>query len=255
MPWDLITRSMGLGEGGFVRSGFDALLSLVGLDGAVPKTQAHQRAAFTIAFVALTAKMAKADGRVTPVEAETFQLLFEVKTGEAANVRRMFDLAAKDSAGYESYARQIAKMLADQPRLLRDVFDGLFHIAAADGIIHPREDEFLRKVAGIFSIPAAEFRSIRAAFVRDATRSAGGRADSPYEVLGINAVVSDAALKARYLELVRDHHPDSLAARGVPAEFHAAAGRKLAVINAAYDEILNERGLKQDRLAHESSGR
>ena len=252
MPWDLISRSLGLGAGGFVRSGLDALLSLVGLDGSVPKTLAHQRAAFTIAFVALAAKMAKADGRVSPVEAETFQLLFEVTAGEAANVRRVFDLAAQDSAGYESYARQIAKTLATEPRLLRDVFDGLFHIAAADGIIHPREDEFLHTVAAIFSISAAEFRAIRAAFVRDTTR---GAADSPYEILGAGPSITDAALKARYLELVRDHHPDSLAARGVPAEFHAAAGRKLAVINAAYDEILKMRGLKQDRLAHEGTRR
>jgi DnaJ like chaperone protein len=254
MPWDLITRSLGLGEGGLVRSGLDALLGLVGLEATSPRTPANQRAAFTIAFVALAAKMAKADGRVTAVEAETFERLFDVKASEAANVRHVFNLASGDSAGYESYARQIAGMLATEPRLLRDVFDGLFHIAAADGIIHPQEDAFLRTVAGIFSISSAEFRSIRAAFVRDGTRGADGQSDSPYDVLGVDPAVPDATLKARYLELVRDHHPDSLAARGVPAEFHAAASRKLAVINAAYDEILNKRGLKHPQLAHESVG-
>ena len=236
MPWDVITKTLGLNEGGFVRSGLDAVLELMGV-GATP---AHQRAAFTIAFVALAAKMAKADGRVCAVETATFQRLFDVATSEAANLRRVFNLAAGDTAGYETYARQLARALSAEPRLLRDVFDGLFHIAASDGIIHPQEDVFLRTVADIFVISAAEFRSIRAAFVVDLTRGS----DSPYDILGIAPSVSDAALKARHRELVRDHHPDSLTARGVPPEFHGAAGRKLAVINAAYDAIMKERGLK-----------
>ena len=238
MPWDVITKNLGLNEGGFVRSGLDAVLELMGL-GVTPS---HQHAAFTIAFVALAAKMAKADGRVTGVETATFERLFDVAPGEASNVQRIYNLAAEDPAGYETYARQIARALSAEPRLLRDVFDGLFHIAAADGIIHPREDAFLRTVADIFDISAAEFRSIRAAFVVDVTR--GSRSDSPYDILGIAPSASDSALKARHRELVRDHHPDSLTARGVPPEFHGAAGRKLAVINAAYDAILRERGLK-----------
>ena len=241
MPWALITKALGLNEGGSVRSAFDALWALL-LPTSSP-TPAHQRAAFTIAFVALAAKMAKADGCVAPIEAETFHSLYNVQPAEAANVRRVFDLASQDTAGFESYARQIARSLAAEPRLLRDVFDGLFHIAAADGIIHPGEDAFLRTVADIFGIGPAEFRAIRAAFVQD-TRGAKANAGSPYEILGVPPSISDADLKARHRLLVREHHPDALSARGVPAAFHASAGRKLAVINSAFDTILKERGLK-----------
>lgn len=239
MPWELISRSLGLAEGGLVRNGLDALRAVLGLE----RTPAHQKAAFTIAFVALAAKMAKADGRVVPIEAQTFQMLYQVRPDEAANVKRLFDFAAGDTAGFESYARQIAKALSDEPRLLRDVFDGLFHIAAADGILHPDEERFLRSVATIFAISAAEYRSIRAAFVADTVRGAQ-IADSPYDILGVEPGVSDSALKARHRELVRDHHPDSLTARGVPREFHTSAERKLAVINAAYDAIARARGSK-----------
>ena len=239
MPWDMITKSLGLSEGGIVRNGFEALLAALGLE-ASSRSTAQQSATFTIAFIALAAKMAKADGCVSPIEAETFARLYEVRPEEELNVKRVFDLAAGDAAGFETYARQIARALADEPALLRDVFDGLFHIAAADGILHPAEDAFLRRVAGIFSIPAVEFASIRSAFVRD-----GSTSDNPYGVLGLDRAVSDAALKARYYQLVRDLHPDSLAGRGVPAEFHAASDRRLAGINAAYDEIVKLRGLRQ----------
>ena len=42
---------------------------------------------------------------------------------------------------------------------------------------------------------------------------------------------------------MRENHPDSLASRGVPAEFIARANNKVARINAAWDQIKRERGL------------
>jgi DnaJ like chaperone protein len=245
MPWQLITKTLSdtfrPSQGGLVKTAFDMLMGLMGLDPNGQKTPAHQRAAFTIAFISLAAKMAKSDGRVVLSEAEIFKRLIIIDPKEIENAHRVFALASEDSAGFESYARQIARALAGEPRLLRDVFDGLFHIAAADGILHADEDAFLHTVADIFAIAPGEFRSIRAAFVHD---PGCALTDSPYDVLGLDHQASDAEAKARHRDLVREHHPDSLLARGVPPEFHAAAGRKLAVINAAYDMVLRERGLK-----------
>jgi DnaJ like chaperone protein len=42
---------------------------------------------------------------------------------------------------------------------------------------------------------------------------------------------------------MRENHPDSLASRGVPPEFIARAGEKVARINAAWDRIKRERRL------------
>jgi DnaJ like chaperone protein len=261
MPWSLITKSLTSGEleaqraadapsSSVLRGAVERLLALLSRATGQARTPAHQRAAFTIAFIALAAKMAKADGHVVRSETDVFGRLFQIDPTQAAQAQRVFNLAAQDTGGFEAYAGQMARALAHEPRILRDVFDGLFHIAAADGILHPAEDAFLRIVAGIFGIGAGEFRSIRAAFVHDARGTSG---DDPYEVLGIEAGVTDRDLKQRHRELVRDHHPDSLSGRGVPAAFHAAAGRKLAVINAAYDRILRERGLKVDLATVEPS--
>lgn len=243
MPLVQITKVLGLGEGGAVRGAFEALMAMLAPLVSPDATPEHQRVAFTIAFVALAAKMAKADGCVAAIEAETFDQLYEVRADEAVNVRRVFDLASQDTAGFESYARQIAKALKDEPRMLRDVFDGLFYIAAADGILHAAEDKFLRKVGEIFGLSAAEFRAIRRVFVASGSAT-GGPGDDPYDALGVEPSISTADLKLRHRQLVREHHPDSLAARGIPAAFHSAAGRKLATYNAAYDAILRERGVK-----------
>jgi DnaJ like chaperone protein len=190
--------------------------------------------AFTIAMIALAAKMAKADGVVTDEEVEAFDRVFRVPPAEQAAVRRFFDLARGDTAGYEAYAAQIAKIYAGQPAVLEDILDGLFEIAAADGVLHPDEGAFLERVAEIFGFAPGEFRRIRAShFPPDAA--------DPYVVLGVGFDASDDEIKRTYYRLVRENHPDSLIARGVPAEFVKLANDKLAAINGAYDKILAER--------------
>jgi DnaJ like chaperone protein len=193
---------------------------------------------FTIAVIALSAKMAKADGIVTDDEVEVFERLFRVHPDEAANVRRVFNLARGDTAGYELYAGQIARLLAGNPALLEDILDGLFEIAKADGVLHPGELEFLERTAEIFGFAPNEFRRIRAShFAPDAM--------DPYAVLGVAYDASDEEVRKTYRRLVKENHPDSLIGRGVPEEFVRLATDKLAAINSAYDRIESERGLKR----------
>ena len=196
-------------------------------------TPASKQLAFTMAFVGLAAKMAKADGVAVEVETQAFQSCFYVPPEERANVQRVYQLAAQDVAGYEIYAQRIARMLADDPALLKEVFDCLFNIAAADGVLHEGEETFLRNVAATFGYDENYYLRVRSLFVHDPS--------SPYVVLGIEPDASDEELRARRLELVRENHPDKLAAKGVPEEFLVLADRKLAAINAAYDTIKEER--------------
>jgi DnaJ like chaperone protein len=191
---------------------------------------------FTIAVIALSAKMAKADGTVSAHEVEAFDRIFRVPRSEEANVRRIFNLARQDTAGYEIYAAQIARQLRGNPGVLEDVLDGLFEIAKADGVLHPAELTFLEHVADIFGFSPDEFRRIRASHV------APDRAD-PYAVLGVAYGASEEEIKRTYRLLVRENHPDGLIARGVPEEFVRLANDKLAAINAAYARIMQERRL------------
>ena len=210
-------------------------LSSLGLGPCPDTPNATKTVAFTVAVVALSAKMAKADGVVSQAEAEAFQAIFHADADEMRNVKRIFDLAKQDVAGFESYAEQIANLLESEPQLMRDVFEGLFNIAASDGVLHQNEEAYLQAVAEIFGIGSDEYRAIRARFVDDP--------DDAYTVLGLKRSNSDAEVRAQYRRLVRENHPDALMARGVPKEFVDMADRKLAAINAAYEEIERERGL------------
>jgi len=192
--------------------------------------------AFTIAIIALGAKMAKADGVVTPDEEEAFARVFRVPPADAANVKRIFNLARADTAGYEAYAGQIARMFRGNPAVLEDILDGLFEIAKADGVFHPGEQAFLERVAEIFGFAPNEYRRIRASHFRDA--------GDPYVILGVAYDAGETEIRSSYRRLVRENHPDSLIGRGVPPEFVKLANDKLAAINIAYGQILAEQGLK-----------
>ena len=191
---------------------------------------------FTIAVVALAGKMARADGVVTDQEFQVFRQVFGVPVEEQANVQRIFNLARQDIAGFEHYAGQVAQLFVGNPAMLEDILDGLFEIAKADGVLHPGEAVFLERVADIFGFAPNEFRRIRAShFAPELT--------DPYVILGLSYAADNDELKQTYRRLVRENHPDSLMARGVPPEFIKLANDKLAAINSAYEKIQLERGL------------
>jgi DnaJ like chaperone protein len=191
---------------------------------------------FTIGVIALGAKMAKVDGEVTRDEVEAFRSFFHVPPSEERNVERFFDLAKRDAAGFEPYARQVAALFPDAPEVLENVLEGLFDIAKADGKVGAEEAEYLSKVAGIFGLSESRFERARAAALGDAECE-------PCVILGIDPLATDEQVREAWLRQVRIHHPDRLIAQGLPEEAIAVANRKLALINDAYDRLRRQRGL------------
>jgi len=186
--------------------------------------------AFAIAVIALSAKMAKADGLVTRDEVTAFREVFQIARADEAGAARVFNLARQDVAGFEEYARRIKSMFGDKETPLCDLMEGLFHIAMADGVYHPNEDAFLARVAEIFDLPDAEFRGIRARFVPDA-------AADPYTILGVTPDMPRDEIRQAWRRLVRETHPDRMMARGVPEEAIKLAEKRMVDINRAWDEI------------------
>lgn len=196
---------------------------------------------FTTGLVALAAKMAKSDGVVLPSEVDAFARIVEVPEAERDRVRRLFDLAKATTAGFEAYAGQLAEVLREEPKLLEDVLDGLFLIATADGAVHEAELRYLQAVAAAFGIGTRDFDRIAARHVR--------RADDPYLILGLDRDLPDRELKRRYRALVAENHPDREIARGLPAEAIRIATERLAAINAAWERVAAERGLRRGSRA------
>ena len=189
-----------------------------------------RQAAFSMAVVALAAKMAKADGVVTMSEANSFWNRFDVPDDAQRPIRRLFDLAQQDVAGFESYARKIARMFPEDGEVHEDILDILFTIAAADGVLHENELSFLETVAEIFGVDPVRWNRLKARHLEPDS--------DPFAILGLPRDASREAITRRYRQLVREHHPDQLVARGVPEEFVRIATDRLAAINGAYDAAM-----------------
>ncbi|MCH8684657.1 J domain-containing protein [Pedomonas mirosovicensis] len=195
-----------------------------------PETERRQ-VAFTIAAIALAAKMARADGHVDEAEFCAFRRLFRVKPEEEANVVRFYRLAQRSTDGFEAYARQAAQLFGEGSPVLEDLLDALFLIAKSDGYVTDEELAYLETVARLLGFRGGAFARIR-------SRHLPSHPDDPYVILGVEPGADLAEVRAAYRQMVKEHHPDRHIAAGVPPEFIRVAEQRMAAINAAYRTIL-----------------
>jgi len=188
-------------------------------------------AAFTLALIALAAKMAVADGAVTASEERAFRATVEIAAGHEAQVVRVFNLAKQDVAGFDAYARKVTRFFQDSPETLEHVLDSLFYIATADGMVHEAELDYLRSVSDIFGFDEVRFEQLASQHVQ---LQAGV---DPYAVLGLAPNADPGEIRRVYRLLVAEHHPDRLIAKGVPEDLIDVATARMKSINLAYQAL------------------
>jgi DnaJ like chaperone protein len=203
---------------------------------------------FAAAVVALAAKMAKADGKITLDEAAAFRAAFPIAPEERAMFDRLFKLAQETVHGYESYARRIGRRYVSKPCLLEDVLDILFAVAAADGAITDKEEAYLSRVAEHFGFTETEFARLSAPYFPN-------RTPDPYSIIGVEISSSDDDIRRAWMRLMNENHPDTFIARGAPHEFIKLAHEKSATINHAYELIKKSRASKSARQKNALAGR
>ncbi|KZY42929.1 molecular chaperone DjlA, partial [Roseovarius sp. HI0049] len=163
-------------------------------------------------------------------EVTAFREVFQIAQDDEAGAARVFNLARQDVAGFEEYAERIRRMFGEDTDTLSDLMEGLFHIAVADGVYHPNEDQFLERVAELFGLKSHEFNALKCRFVPDAK-------PDPYSILGVTPDMPMEEIRAAWRRQVRESHPDRMQARGVPAEAVKLAEKRIIDINRAWEEI------------------
>ena len=224
--WTRITEALSaLSKGESLKDVFDRL-----------RTPPERSVAFTIAVIALGAKMAKADGRVTRDEVAAFREVFRIAREDEAGAARVFNMARTDVAGYRDYARRIRRMFENDRDTLGDLMEGLFHIALADGHLHPAEEKMIRSIAATFGLGARDYEEAVSMFGRKTD------VNSSYAVLGLAPGATPEEVKKAYRKLAREYHPDVVANKGMGEEFQKFAAEKMRAVNAAYDRIKDAQG-------------
>jgi len=205
--------------------------------GRVDDVAAHQAAGF-VCILSILAKIAKADGVVTQAElavVDRFIRSLNISPDEQDFARRVFNEAKNSPYALDDFATQFWRMTQSQPAVLCSFLDVLFQVAAADGELHPAEEQAIKKVRDIFRLTDAQFDSIRARYFKND--------DKYYRMLNCTPQSTDEEIKKSYKKLVKEFHPDTIIAKGLPDEFIDFATKRFQEIQEAYAQVRQARGL------------
>ena len=196
---------------------------------------------YSVAAIVLAAKLAKVDGAITRVEIDTFKSLFRIAPEDAKDVARIWRAAKRDARGFEPYARKLAVLFSDEPKVLENMLAALVEVARADGPLQDAKIRYLERVADAFGVARDSLARIRL--------RAPATAVDPYSVLGVSSGATEVEIKRAWRRLVRVYHPDAVSGQGKSRHLVAIATEKTAAINGAYETILRERAAREPAIA------
>ena len=191
---------------------------------------AQPQQVFALSLIVLSAKLCKADGRISREELIAVKDKLKIPENELDQVGKIFNKAKEESQGYEPYAQQIAQIYRGNLNVLEEVINILFYIAEADGNVSASELEMIENISSIFGLSQAQFRSIKE------SRKSSDKLN-PYIVLESNPDDDLQKIRKKYIKLSKDHHPDLLISKGVPKEVIDESKKKMRAINSAWDQI------------------
>lgn len=193
---------------------------------------------FATSVIAISAKLAKADGKISKSEILAFKKIFEFPAEDEKAISNIFNSAKENIDDYKGIAEQVYKVFKSDRGLLFELLNSLFSIAYADGELHPKEKVMLSEIAKIFQISDNEFESLKNIFEAKISQD-NTSINRSYKILGLSDNASLEQVSNQYRKLIKEYHPDKLQGMGLPKEFIELANQKLSAINKAYTEIKN----------------
>ncbi len=193
----------------------------------------ERKVAFTVAIIALSAKMAKADGTITRSEITAFRQKVHIPSKDLKRVGQFWDLARQTPDGFQSYAKQSVDLFGSRAPILEQLLELLFYIAKADGEISIPEWEYLNSVSTIFGFGDHEFKRMADIY--------GTGEGAAHIILGVAPDADESEIKAAWKRLVKENHPDKLISQGLPDEFIEAATDRMHLINEAYNSMRKQK--------------
>ena len=192
--------------------------------------QQNSQQIFALSLIILSAKLSKADGRVSKEELIAVKEKLQIPDSEIDQVAKIFNKAKDESTGYEPYAKQISEIFKGNQNVLEEVINILFYIAEADGNVSNEEESMIANIAFVFGLSQNQYESIKE------SRKSSDKLN-PYVVLESQPTDDLKSIRKKYIKLSKEHHPDLLISKGVPIEVINESKNKMRAINAAWDQI------------------
>ncbi|HQS65663.1 MAG TPA: DnaJ domain-containing protein [Sulfuricurvum sp.] len=202
-------------------------------------------------FVALTAKLAKADGRVDELEAELVGNMFNDISSlfpEPATAKKLlkeiFDIEKQVPHNLDTVAIALYAIIQNDAHKRVQMMQFLVNLAYIDGTLSHSEESMLTKIAAFLHFDSNELSAMLEQFGSFHHKSVKESSiDQAYSLLSITNTVSNDEVKRAYRALVKQYHPDIIKAQGASEDYIQTATAKVQEINAAYEMIKKQRGI------------
>lgn len=183
---------------------------------------------FTFAVIALSAKVACCDGKLTREKYIAFRESFPLHGSVCGKIRSLFTMACDNPTPMDHYVAQIKYAFPGRTELFSTLVDRLYRIAATDGNVSREGERMLTHIAHMLEVPAGAYNAIRRRY---------NNLSPAHRILGVQPGVRQGTLKKRYRELMHQYHPDRYAEQQLSPEVALMLKLKASEINAAYKKL------------------
>ena len=228
-----------------------------------PHGLSHTRGEFIGPLFALAGAIAKSDGRVSEQEiaaTENLMARMQLSTDQRASAIERFNAGKQAEFDVHQSIAELRAWAGGRRDLAFLLLDMLLDVVYAEGPLSPNKFMLVRKLCASLGVHERELAALAAmrgyAYAaygpgagaqgsyrqgsHDAPRQPVGK--DPYAVLGVTRDAHEREIKRAYRKLISQHHPDKLG--DVPEELKRRAEERAREINAAYERIREERGIK-----------
>lgn len=200
-------------------------------------------------FVALVAKVAKADGRVDALEAELIGMMFDDISAVFPEPQKTKDILKEIFNEHKNRShdlREVAHTLAatiKRDKAKQHQFMGfLIQLAFIDAEVSKSEEEVLASIAEALEFDPEIYHAIFDKFENMIKNMRPKEnIDDAYKILGVNKDDDMSVIKKAYRKLIREYHPDIIKSQGKDDAYMQEATAKTQEINQAYEMIKTHR--------------
>lgn len=196
-------------------------------------------------FIALVAKVAKSDGRVSELEAQLIGIMFDdiskvfvEKEKVRTILKEIFNEEKEKDDDTKEVARSLNKILGRSRFKRKQFVEFLIQLAFVDSGVSEQEDKVLRDIIHELGIESSEYELMLSKFENMMkTKQESMSVEEAYQILGVQKEDDFNTIKKRYRKLVREYHPDIIKSQDKDEKYIEEATAKTQEINQAYQII------------------
>ena len=209
-------------------------------------------------LVALLAKVAKSDGKISTIEAKYISSIYDKLCKHRTSIPNIRTIYKEILNNEKSNLANISELCTnfinlDVTKVQKvNLIKTLVALAYVDNDYDEKEENLIVKIVYSLHIDFSIYKNIVDKYKTDDSSDSFSSShtnhnlniDECYQILESKKEDSNSNIKKSYRRLVRQYHTDMLSSKELPQDMIKFAEEKLKLINTAYEKIKKYRGIK-----------